>query len=170
MVEKNNFTLLENFLYYSHVTFNLRIIQYCPIMYIFYCDIIYSVLPFVSKRMSPCVKRRSISRRRLFTLAGLCSSVQSLSHVWLFETPWIIARQASLSNTNSRSSLKLTSIESVMPSSHLSLCRPLLLLPPIPPSIRVFSNESNSSNEVAKVLDFQLQHHSFQRTPRTDFL
>ena len=70
------------------------------------------------------------------------SSVQWLSHVRLFATPWIAARQASLSITNSRSSLKLTSIESVMPSSHLILCRPLLLLPPIPPSIRVFSNES----------------------------
>ena len=66
----------------------------------------------------------------------------SLSCVRLFVTPWIAARHASLSNTNSRSSLKLTSIESVMPSSHLILCRPLLLLPPIPPSIRVFSNES----------------------------
>ena len=70
------------------------------------------------------------------------SSVQSYSHVRLFATPWIAARQASLSITNSRSSLKLTSIELVMPSSHLILCRPLLLLPPIPPSIRVFSNES----------------------------
>ena len=70
------------------------------------------------------------------------SSVQSLSRVQLFATPWIAARQASLSITNSRSSLRLTSIESVMLSSHLILCRPLLLLPPIPPSIRVFSNES----------------------------
>ena len=69
------------------------------------------------------------------------SSVQSLSHVRLFVTPWIAAHQASLSITNSQSSLKLTSIESVMPSSHLILCRPLLLLPPIPASIRVFSNE-----------------------------
>jgi len=67
---------------------------------------------------------------------------QSLSRVWLIATPWITARQGSLSITKSRSSLKLTSIESVMPSSHLILCRPLLLLPPIPPSIRVFSNES----------------------------
>ena len=65
-----------------------------------------------------------------------------LSHVPLFATPWIAARQASLSITNSRSSLRLMSIESVMPSSHLILCRPLFLLPPIPPSIRVFSNES----------------------------
>ena len=70
------------------------------------------------------------------------SSVQSLSRVWLSATPWIPARQASLSITNSRSSLKPRSIESVMPSSHLILCRPLLLLPPIPPTIRVFSSES----------------------------
>ena len=69
-------------------------------------------------------------------------SDQSLSRVRLFVTPWITARQASLSITNSRSSLRLTSIESVTPSSHLILCRPLLLLPPIPPSIRGFSNES----------------------------
>ena len=66
------------------------------------------------------------------------SSVQSLSRVLLFETPWIAARQASLSITNSRSLPKLMSIESVMPSSHLILCCPLLLLPPVPPSIRVF--------------------------------
>ena len=70
------------------------------------------------------------------------SSVQSLSCVRIFATPWITACQASLSITNSRSLLKLTPIESVMPSSHLILCRPLLLLPPIPPSIRVFANES----------------------------
>ena len=69
-------------------------------------------------------------------------SDQSLSHVRLFATPWIAARQASLSITNSRSSLRLTSIESVMPSSHLILCHPLFLLPPIPPSIRVFCSES----------------------------
>ena len=70
------------------------------------------------------------------------SSVQSLSHVPLFATPWTAACQASQPITNSRSSLRLPAIESVMPSSHLILCRPLLLLPPIPPSIRVFSNES----------------------------
>ena len=69
------------------------------------------------------------------------SSVQSLSHVWLFATPWTTARQASLSITNSQSPPKPMSIESVMPSNHLILCRPLLLLPPIPPSIEVFSNE-----------------------------
>ena len=70
------------------------------------------------------------------------SSVQLLSRVRLFVTPWIAVRQASLSITYSWSLLKLMSIESVMPSSHLILCRPLLLLPPISPSIRVFSNES----------------------------
>ena len=65
-----------------------------------------------------------------------------LSRVLLFATPWITALQASLSITNTQSSLRLTSIESVIPSSHLILCHPLLLLPAIPPSIRVFSNES----------------------------
>ena len=70
------------------------------------------------------------------------SSVQSLSRVRLFATPWIAARQASLSITISQSSLRLTSIESVLPSSYLILRRPLLPLPPIPPSIRVFSNKS----------------------------
>ena len=68
--------------------------------------------------------------------------VRLLSQVWLFATPWTVACQASLSFTNSESLLKLMSIESVMPSSHLVLCHPLLLLPSIPPSIRVFSNES----------------------------
>ena len=70
------------------------------------------------------------------------SSVQPLSRVRLLATPWIAACQASLSITNSQSLLKLMSIESVMPSSHLIFCSPRLLLPPIPPSIRVFSNES----------------------------
>ena len=83
------------------------------------------------------------------------SSVQSLSRVRLFATPWIAARQASLSITISRSSLRLTSIESVMPSSRLILGRPLLLLPPVPPSISLFQWVS-SSHEVAKVLELQL--------------
>ena len=80
--------------------------------------------------------------RRQKTPSVQSGSVQSLRRVWLFATPWIAARQASLSITNSQSSLRLTSIESVMPPSHLILCRHFLLLPPIPPSIRVFSNES----------------------------
>ena len=83
------------------------------------------------------------------------SSVQSLSHVWLFATPWIAARQASLSTTNSQSSLRLTSIQSVMPSSHLILCRPLLLLPPIPPRIRVFSNGSTLHMKWPKYWSFR---------------
>ena len=84
------------------------------------------------------------------------SSVQSLSRVQLFATPWIAAHQASLSITNSRSSPKLMSIESVMPSSHLILCHPLLLLPPIPPSIRVFSNESVLRMRWPKYWNFSL--------------
>ena len=80
----------------------------------------------------------------LLPMAALISfSVQSLSRVRLLVTPRTAALQASLSITNSWSLLKLMSIESVMPSNHLILCRPLLLLPPIPPSIRVFSNESS---------------------------
>ena len=78
----------------------------------------------------------------MLTVSVQFSSVQLLSRVRLFVTTWIAAHQASLSITNSWSSLKLTSIKSVMPSSHLILCHPLLLLLPIPPSIRVFSNES----------------------------
>ena len=91
------------------------------------------------------------------------SSVQSLSHVRLFATPWIAARQASLSITNSRSSLRLTSIESVMPSGHLILCHPLLLLPPIPPSTRVFSNESTLRMRWPKYWSFSFRN--FQRNP-----
>ena len=75
-------------------------------------------------------------------LCEVISSVQLLSRVWLFATPWIVARQASLSITNSQSLPKPMSFELVMPSNHLILCRPFLLLPPIPPGIRVFSNES----------------------------
>ena len=78
----------------------------------------------------------------MLTMSVQFSSVQSLSCVRLFVTPWTAARQAFLSITNSQSLLKLMSIESVMPSNHLILCHPLLLLPSISPSIRVFSNES----------------------------
>ena len=99
------------------------------------------------------------------------SSVQSLSRVRLFVTPRIAARQASLSITNSQSLLKLMSIESVMPSSHLILCRPLLLLLSIFPSIRVFSNESTLRMRWPKYWSFSFSiYHSFQRTPRIDLL
>ena len=84
------------------------------------------------------------------------SSVQLLSRVQLFATPSIAARPACLSITNSRSSLKLMSIELVMPSSHLILCHPLLLLLPIPPSIRVFSNESTLRMRWPKYWSFSL--------------
>ena len=79
---------------------------------------------------------------RLVIAIKLFSSVQSLSRVWLFVTPWTAVHQASLSINDFCSLLKLVSIESVMPPNHLILCHPLLLLPSIPPSIRVFSNES----------------------------
>ena len=98
-------------------------------------------LPKLSPSMIIQYKRETL-HPHLVLLHIPFSSVQSLSRVRLFATPWIAARQASLSITNSRSLFKLMSIELVMPSSHLILCRPLLLLPPIPPSIRVFSNES----------------------------
>ena len=92
-------------------------------------------------------------------------SDQSLSRVRLFATPWITARQASLSITNSRSSLRLMSIESVMPSSDLILCRPLLLLPPIPPSIRVFSNESTLCRRWPKYWSFSFSIISSKEIP-----
>ena len=93
------------------------------------------------------------------------SSVQLLSCVQLFVTPWIAARQASLSITNSRSSLRFTSIESVVPSSHLILCRPLLPLPPIPPSIRVFSNETTLCMRWPKYWSFSFSIISSKEIP-----
>ena len=92
-------------------------------------------------------------------------SDQLLSRVRLFETPWITARQASLSITNSRSSLRLTSIKSSMTSSHLILCRPLLLLPPIPPNIRVFSNESTLRMRWPKYWSFSFSIIPFKEIP-----
>ena len=97
------------------------------------------------------------------------SSVQSLSCGRLFATPWIAACQTSLSITNSRSSVKLTSVELVMPYSHLILCRPLLLLPSIPPSIRVFSNESTLCMRWPKYWSFSFST-CLQRNPRADLL
>ena len=113
----------------------------------------------------PCLNIKSY-------FSHICYSVQFnlLSRVRLFATPWIAARQASLSSTNSWSSLRLMSIESVMPLSHLILCCPLLLLPPISPKHQSLFQWVNSSHEVAKVLEFQLQHHSLQRNPKADLL
>ena len=93
------------------------------------------------------------------------STVQLLSRVRLFVTPWITASQASLSITNSQSLLKLMSIESVMPSNHLIFCCPLLLLPPIPPRIRVFSNESTLRMKMVL-----LTSKSFLRLLSSDYL
>ena len=101
---------------------------------------------------------------RYFPMSVQFSSVQSLSHVQLFATPWIAAHQASLSITNSWSSLRLMSIKSVMPSSHLILCCPLLLLPPIPPIIRVFSNESTLRMRWPKYWSF-----SFSISPSREY-
>ena len=109
-----------------------------------------TILEFLPEALAPAL-RYHIWRTTVFKISSditihfssiQFSSVQLLSHVQLFVTPWTTARQASLSITNSWSWLRLMSTASVMPSSHLTLCRPLLLLPPIPPSIRVFSNES----------------------------
>ena len=99
----------------------------------------------------------------------IISSVQSLSHLWLFATPWTAEHQVSLSITNSRSPLKLMSVELVMPSNHLILCHPLILLSSIFPSIRAFSNESALCIRWPKYW-FQAQHQSFQWTLRTNFL
>ena len=97
------------------------------------------------------------------------SSVQCLSRVQLFVTPWIPAQQPSLFITNSRSSLRLMSIESVMPSSHLILSCPFSYCPQSFPASESFQ-WVNSSYEVAKVLEIQLQHHCLQRNPRVDLL
>ena len=122
--------------------------------------------PFASVKENEAIRWESVKLLKL----PKTTSVQSLSRVQLYATPWTAAHQASLSITNSRSLLKLMSITSVMPSNHLILCRPLLLQPSIFPSVRVFSNWVSSLNQVAKVLEFQLQHQSFQWTPRTDLL
>ena len=101
-----------------------------------------------------CFHQISLSSHQPFILQF--SWVQSLSRVRLFATPWIAARKVSLSITNSRSSPKLMCIKSVVPSSHLILCCPLLLLPPIPPSIRVFSNDSTLCMRWPKYWSFSL--------------
>ena len=98
------------------------------------------------------------------------SSVQSLSLFWFFATPWTAARQASLSITSSRRLLKLMPIESVMPFNNLILCHPLLLLPSIFPQYQGLFKWVSSSHQVARVLEFQLQHQSFQWILRVGFL
>jgi len=130
------------------------------------CPRSYSLMCF-----KPTISKFKFPRSVSFLLMTL-SSVQLLSHVWLFATLWTTARQASLSITNFRSLLKLMSIESVMPYNHLILCHPLLLPPSIFSSIRVFSNESvlcirwpkywsfsfniNPSNEYSGLISFRM--------------
>ena len=121
---------------------------------------------------SKCTSRRKArSKSELpphpHTTHSRSSSVQSLSRVWLSAIPWTAAGQASLSITNSRSLLKLMSIKSVMPSNHFILCHPLLL-PSVFPSIGGLFKWVSSSHQTAKVLEFQLQHQSFQWIFRTD--
>ena len=111
-------------------------------------------------------KPKHVSSIRIQILFVEFSSVQSLSRVWLFVTPWTAAHQASLSITSSQSLCKLMSIESVMPSNHLILCLPLLLLPSIFPSIRVFSNESTLHIRWPKYWSFSFSISSSNEYPR----
>ena len=122
-----------------------------------------------SHMLPSAVKKKKSPQALKSDVSNVCvPSVQSLTRVQLFATPWTAACQVSLSITNSQSLLKLMSIESVMPSNYLILYFPLFLLPSIIPSIRVFSKWVSFSYQVAKVLE--LQHQSFQWIFRTDFL
>ena len=125
------------------------------------------VIPFFrSSSWSRDQTRVSCIAARFFSIVV----VQFLSHVWLFLTSWTAACQVSLSFTMSQNLLKLIFIESVMPSNRFILCHPLLLLPSKFPIIRTFSNESVLGIRWPKYWEIQLQHKSFQRTPRTDLL
>ena len=126
--------------------------------------------PVINQNWKNMKKNIHLCTTESLALQKKFSSVQSFSRVRLFATPWTAPRQAPLSTTNSQSLLKLMSIESVMTSNHLILCRPLLLLPSIFPSIRVFFQWVSSLHQVVKVLELQLQHQSFQWIFRTDFL
>ena len=110
------------------------------------------------------------SRSLMHSVSPQCTSVQLLSHVWRFANPQTTAHQASLSISNSQILPKLMSIESMMPSNHLILCCPLLLLPSIFPSIRVFSNESVLHIRWPKYWSFSFNNQSFRWTLRTDLL
>ena len=124
---------------------------------------LYKVMIYITwERMCAC---RIFKSRITFWKSSMCYSVQSLSHVQLFETQWIAAHQSSLSISISWSSLKLISIKLVMQSSHLILCRPLLLLPPIPPSIRVFSNESTLHMRWRKYWSFSFSISPYNEHP-----
>ena len=119
----------------------------------------YTVLNFTAFIREWAKDMRNYETDQEYYISGISS---------VFVTPWITAHQASLSITNSQGLLKFMSMESVMPSSHLMLCHPLLLLPQSLPAWGLFQ-WVNSSHEVAKVLEFQLQHQSFQWKPRISF-
>ena len=123
--------------------------------------VVMEILSVLTVSMSVCLLWYST----ILSQDSVFSSVQSLSRVWLFATPWIAAHQASLSITNYQSSPKLMSIELGMPSNHLILCRPLLLLPSIPPSIRVFSNESTLLIRWPKYWNFSFSISSSKEHP-----
>ena len=135
-----------------HLILSQRSLRLSSVLFILFT--LFCSSDVISAILSSSSLIRSSDSDILLLIPSQFSSVQSLSRVRLFVTPWIAARQAFLSITNSRSSLKFVSIELVMPSNHL-LCRPLLLLSPIPPSISLFQRV-NSSHEVAEVLEFQL--------------
>ena len=145
---------------------------------IFCKNVIYNGILFVFPSKKFCTKLLASFSNPHHTLSPVSLEkdlnghvvVQSLSRVWLFATPWTAARQASLSFTISQSLLKLMPIESVMPSNCLALCHPLLLLPSIFPSIRVIFQWVISLHLVAKGLELQLQHQSFQWIFRAIFL
>ena len=174
--------------FHTHLSF----ISLCPVLPQSWLYFQYFFLPLSPSCFSELAENWWIENKKLALKCCCCRIskpnicfvvVRSLSRVQLFVTPWITALQASVSSTISWSLLKLMSTKSVMPSNHLILCHPLLLLPSIFPSIRVFSNESgsfpmsrglfqwvDSSHQVAKLLELQLQHQSFQWIFRVDFL
>ena len=124
--------------------------------------------PLITNAISRDLDPRSDVHWTLHTSIPTQFSSVQFSHSIMsdsFETPWIVARQASLSITNSWSLLKLMSIKSVMPSNHLILCRPLLLLPPIPSSIKVFSNESTLCMRWPKYWSFRFSISPFNEYP-----
>ena len=119
---------------------------------------------YIPKKKKECTSHKCTSWWDFLQSKDTFSSVQSLSRVQFFVTPWTATCQASLSITNSQSLLKLTSIELVMPFNHLILCRPLLVLPPIPPSIRVFYNEPTLRMRWPKYWSF-----SFSLSPSNEY-
>ena len=141
---------------------------YSPISFPFIKAIIFLVLYCISVWLKKSWGKAQANNLECFhflvTSLNHCHHQLLLSHVRLFETPWTVAHQDSLSITNSQSLLKLMSIKSVMPSNHLILCRPLLLLPSIFPSIRVFSNESVPLIKWPKYWSF-----SFSITPSNQY-